>query len=477
MKRGRFVWLIGLGVTLLIIAVPILLFTGRTETQAQSPWDAVRTAPQHVDHTSLIKGDLKTGQDVTRVCLTCHEDAAAQVMKTSHFTWVGEPVQFAGRPDPVAIGKANLLNNFCIGVQSNWAGCTKCHAGYGWQDANFDFASAENVDCLVCHEQSGNYLKTTAGNPAEGVDLVSVAQSVGRPTRQNCGGCHFNGGGGDAVKHGDLDSSLYFPSGEVDVHMGRLGFQCVDCHRTDAHQIRGRSISVSVDNKNQLLCTDCHAATAHTDQRINAHTDVVACQSCHVPYTAVRLATKTEWDWSAAGQDRPEDQHEYLKIKGSFVYADKLQPEYAWFNGTVNRYLLGDPLSDLGITVLNPPNGDINDANAKIWPFKIHRAKQPYDVQFNYLLQPMTVGEGGYWTTFDWDSALRAGSAATGIPYSGQFGFAETEMYWTQSHMVPPAKNALQCSDCHGEGTRMNWELLGYPGDPMTWGGRKEASR
>ncbi len=43
---------------------------------------------------------------------------------------------------------------------------------------------------------------------------------VVRPERQNCGACHFNGGGGDGVKHGDLDTSLTKPNKALDVHMG-----------------------------------------------------------------------------------------------------------------------------------------------------------------------------------------------------------------------------------------------------------------
>ena len=38
--------------------------------------------------------------------------------------------------------------------------------------------------------------------------------------------------------------------------------------------------------------------------------------------------------------------------------------------------------------------------------------------------------------------------------------------------MVQPADAALQCYDCHGENGRMDWAALGYPGDPLTWGGR-----
>ncbi|MCZ7673337.1 MAG: hypothetical protein M5U34_42600 [Chloroflexi bacterium] len=113
-------------------------------------------------------------------------------------------------------------------------------------------------------------------------------------------------------------------------------------------------------------------------------------------------------------------------------------PDYDWFNGTVDRYLLGDTLDPTQVTSLNQPLGDITDPAAKIWPFKIHLAKQPFDTTYNYLLQPKTVGEGGFWTDFDWDQALRLGSETAGMAYSGNFDFAPTSMHWNLSHMVAP---------------------------------------
>jgi len=280
------------------------------------------------------------------------------------------------------------------------------------------------------------------------------------------------------VKHGDLDESLYYPTDDIDVHMGRLDFLCVDCHQTKNHLIKGRSISVSVDDRNQIACTDCHSPKLHEDSRINAHTDTLACQACHIPEVALRQATKTHWDWSTAGDsEREEDPHEYLKIKGSFVYEKNLRPEYRWYSGTADRYLLGDPINTLGRTQLNPPKGNIRDPKARIWPFKIHLARQPYDAEFSYLLQPKTAGEGGYWTDFDWDNALRTGSEIAGLDYSGNFDFTETEMFWPQTHMVAPKKEALQCRACHGEKGRMDWEALGYSGDPINRGSQLRERR
>ena len=477
MKEFKYVWLIGLVVTFLLIILPIGLFTSGETKAADEPWDSVPQRVPHTDHTDLMQGPYETGQDVTRACLECHEDAGHEMLQTVHWKWESEPVLLPGREEAVTIGKKNQINNFCIGIQGNWTGCTRCHAGYGWDSADFDFSEQENIDCLACHEQTGAYVKSNSGLPAEGVDLVSAAQSVATPSRLNCGSCHFNGGGGNAVKHGDLDSSLFYPTENIDVHMGRYDFQCVDCHQTEEHQIGGHMISVSSDDANRFDCTQCHSDEVHEDERINAHTETVACQTCHIPEGALRDATKMDWDWSTAGQDIPEDPHEYLKIKGSFVYESDFMPDYAWYNGNADRYLLGDKIDPTTTTVLNQPLGDINDPTAKIWPFKIHTARQIYDSELNILLQPKTVGEGGYWTDFDWDKAARLGAEASGLDYSGEYGFASTEMYWALTHMVQPKENALQCSDCHSDGGRMDWEALGYYGDPMNWGGRNSQTK
>jgi octaheme c-type cytochrome (tetrathionate reductase family) len=472
MKKTKYIWVVGLVITLIIIIVPVVLFVPGFAKTTDDPWEHLPVRKSHVDHTDLISGPFESGPEVTKKCLECHETAAHEVMQTVHWTWESDPYTIPGRDEPITIGKKNSLNNFCIGIQSNWPGCTSCHAGYGWEDADFDFNNQENVDCLVCHDTTGVYIKSTAGLPAEGVDLLAAAQSVGYPTRDNCGGCHFDGGGGNAVKHGDLDEHLYNPTAQVDVHMGGADFVCTDCHQTQNHLITGRSISVSMDDENQVYCTDCHPEDLHEDERINAHTQTVACQTCHIPAGAVKDPTKMYWDWSTAGQDREEDPHEYLKIKGSFIYEGDFTPEYYWSNGTVDRYILGDKIDPSQPTDMNPLHGDINDPTAKIYPFKVHRAKQPYDTVYNYLLQPKTVGEGGFWTEFDWDQALRLGSETVGLEYSGEYGFAETEMNWLITHMVVPAEQALQCNDCHDENGRLDWIALGYNGDPIEWGGR-----
>jgi octaheme c-type cytochrome (tetrathionate reductase family) len=460
--------------TLILLAA---LVTGVTSCSApdgdevqSGPWSRLPERPQHTDHTTFFQEPFTDGPAVTRACLECHPKASEEVMQTAHWNWQGEPVMVPGHDEPMRIGKRNVINNFCIGIQSNWPACTMCHIGYGWEDEGFDFNDQSRVDCLVCHDNSGTYLKKfrAAGLPDESVDLLAVARSVGRPLRQNCGSCHFQGGGGNAVKHGDMDETLLFPSSRIDIHMGKHDMVCIDCHRTEKHRIRGRSMAVSVDNENYLRCTDCHESRPHEEVRLNKHTGRLACQACHVPYMGPDTGTKLSWDWSEAGQDLDiTDEHQYLKIKGRFTWAKKVEPEYYWYNETSTRYILGDRIDPAVPTRMSGPQGSREDPSARIWPFKVHRGKQPYDRVNGYFMVPNVHGSQGFWTVFNWPVALQLGAEVIGLPYSGEYDFAPTEMFFPLSHMVTEPDRALVCRDCHGERGRLDWQALGYAHDPI----------
>lgn len=434
---------------------------------------ANKTKP-HLDHSAYFRAEIKTGPEVTKKCLECHKDAAAQVMKTAHFTWLSGDVERDNKR--LRIGKRNLMNNFCISVSGNWASCTRCHAGYGWTDANYDFNQQENVDCLACHDGSGSYAKDKSGLPSAKVNLAKSAGSVRAPRRDNCGNCHFNGGGGMGVKHGDLDDSLLNPSEDIDVHMGRLDFQCVDCHKTHEHLVPGKVNATysAMTTAARFDCVDCHAENPHADAQLNKHVSRVACQTCHIPAFARKYPTKVAWDWSQAGDStRKDNPHEYLKIKGAFEYEESVVPEYAWYNGHMDRYVMGDKV-DAHDQAINQPLGSRTDPTAKVFPFKVHRAKQVYDPINQILLPPITSGEGGYWTKFDWQAAVKKGAEVAGLPYSGTYDFMPTHMYWPINHMTAPAKQALGCTSCHSREGRLDWKALGYEGDPV--GGRRHGT-
>ena len=433
-------------------------------------------------HKELIQGPFATPQDVTNTCLTCHETAAKEVMNTSHWTWLDEKFLDANN-QTIQRGKKNFVNNFCLALPSNYPRCTSCHVGYGWKDKTFDFGKEENVDCLVCHDQTGKYKKTPtgAGMPDKNVDLAASAQSVGKPTRANCGACHFNGGGGTGIKHGDLDGSLYNPKPSTDVHMGKFGFECIDCHssRDQKHKILGASHGSMAANANHIYCTDCHKGKIHENATINRHLSAVACETCHIPDFARVEPTKVWWDWSKAGEDRPESKDKfgnetYNKMKGEFKWAKNVMPTYKWYNGSAKYYSFGDKIDPSKVVELNSLNGDIKDPKARIAPFKVMRGKQIYDSKNDYLIIPKLFGKDGYWKTYNWNSASQLGMKEINLPYSGSYSFIETEMYWPINHMVAPKEKALKCNSCHGtKADRLDWKALGYSGDPMKAGGRK----
>jgi octaheme c-type cytochrome (tetrathionate reductase family) len=432
-----------------------------------------KKARPSIDHAQLdrLKQPFAKPQDVTAACISCHNGRGTEVMHSSHWEW--QRTEYVQGKGVRTIGKRNVLNNFCIGIASNETSCTKCHAGYGYSDSKFDFNNALNVDCLACHDTTGKYAKANGGSgmPDAAVDLTFVAQHVGKTTRANCISCHGLGGGGNNVKHGDLEVAMISPERSVDVHMSEDGsnLQCVSCHTTENHQISGKLYSVSSMNRNRATCESCHGEVPHQDSVINKHTLKVACQTCHIPTYAKVRPTKLRWDWSTAGRLRDgkpyEEKNEdgvdtYMSIKGSFVWGKNIKPEYAWSNGTASHYLLGDKVEPGKVVKMNELFGSYQDPEAKIIPVKIHRGKQIYDTENKYLIQPKTVsttaGDGGYWKEFNWDRAAEEGMKAVGLPWSGHTGFIETEMVWPVNHMVSPKGQTVGCAECHvREGGRL----------------------
>ncbi|MCA9196326.1 MAG: tetrathionate reductase family octaheme c-type cytochrome [Planctomycetales bacterium] len=475
----RFVPLVLLG---LAIATTVLFGHLRQTEVKPTPLEVLQTQVSHkhvpsVDHTKLaaLQREFDSPQEVTEACLSCHTERGHEVMASSHWNWDRE--EFVEGHGIRAIGKKNVLNNYCVGVSSNLQACDKCHAGYGFVDDDFDFHNPLNIDCLVCHDNSGTYAKSGSGLPAASVNLTEVAQHVGRTSRDTCGSCHFFGGGGNNVKHGDLEQALFDPDREVDVHMatGGANLVCSDCHITRNHQMQGKLYSVSSMNRNRSSCEQCHTEMPHDDNILNEHTLKVACQTCHIPHYAKVAATKTTWDWSTAGKlkdGQPYEQKDqlgnvtYMSEKGTFGWEQNAEPEYAWFNGTAGHYLLGDKVSDQQPIPINQLHGSYADPDAKIIPVKVHRGKQLYDPVQQMLIQPKLVaaekGAGAFWKDFNWETAATAGMQSIGLTYSGQHRFAETSMTWPINHMVAPKEQSLQCADCHHRTNSRLANLTGF---------------
>jgi len=427
-----------------------------------------------VDHSkfSVLQQKFNSPQQVTTTCINCHNKRHHEVMQSNHWNWERE--EYVEGRGIVYLGKKNAINNFCIGTQGNEQSCAKCHIGYGMTSDGKIFTDSTNVDCLVCHDNSETYAKALekGGAPETSLDLNAIAQSVGKPKLSNCGVCHFFGGGGNNVKHGDLDMAMFDATKDLDIHMAVDGakLQCVDCHTTENHNISGKVYSLSSMNLNRNNCEQCHTETPHEDNILNEHSLKVACQSCHIPTYAKGNSTKMYWDWSTAGklkngepyeEDDSLGNHTYLSIKGSFVWERNVEPDYIWFNGTASHYLEGDIITDTTkALVLNQLHGSYNDDESKIYPVKIHIANQPFDPVNRILIQPKLysdkAGEGAFWKDFNWQTSAAAGMKEANLPFSGKISFIKTEMYWLVNHMVATKEKTLDCNSCH---TRDNSRL------------------
>ena len=325
-----------------------------------------RTSPSTADHSQFksLQGPFQSGPEVTEACLGCHTEAAKQLQKTTHWT-----LEYPHPETGQMLGKRHVINSFCGAVASNEPFCTSCHTGYGWDDMRQPAPTSETaVDCLICHDTTGGYKKspTGAGHPiyeyadpvdtsiTRKTDLSHIAKNIGATSSSNCGSCHFYGGGGDGVKHGDLDSSLLTASRSLDVHMSKDGanFACADCHTTSAHSVTGSryltnardTLGIDVPgytDNTRASCESCHGAAPHDKPKLNDHVAQVACQTCHIPeFARGGVATNTWWDWSTAGQldkdGNPQTIRDkdgnlaYLSTKGTFRHEENVVPAYRW---------------------------------------------------------------------------------------------------------------------------------------------------
>ncbi len=402
-----------------------------------------------------LHGPFASGYAVTARCVSCHPGPAAEVMASQHWTWASPAPDLVAADGVTAVagdvGKVNLINNFCVGTPSNDKRCDQCHAGYGGdpdaakpQKSARKYTSAaaggdssipleQRVDCLVCHSNpTAAYAKDPKnfGNPVSTINLAVAAQDIIKPTRTNCGVCHFYAGGGDNVKL--MGSALKNPTEAIDVHMGR-GMECLDCHAGDSHTFRGGGIHTP-GHAGRASCSDCHGAAPHDSTstlgtQLNTHAGKLGCQTCHIPKFSKGQFGKMDWDWSTAGDNtvgtagvittkvnddgtpNPASANAvttYDYIKGNFTWQKNVTPAYRWSNGKGTHALVSDKgdMTGMGLTTddatrlsLGEPIGAPGDG--KIMPFKLMRGRQAVyiDGASSFVINPNVFGTGSLWGT------------------------------------------------------------------------------
>ncbi len=332
--------------------------------------------------------------------------------------------------------------------------------------------------------------------PADGESMVpsmtisrhEAARTVHKTTRQTCLSCHAGAGGGDGVKRGDMSSALVDPDLHTDMHMSAAGesLTCSDCHNKTlpdgtTHRVRGRGLDLRPnDVAERFTCESCHDqphgdySNVIGDSR-DKHATRVSCQTCHIPTYAKVVPTEVSRDWT-----HPHFSAAACNGRGGWlpeeIKAGDLIPTYAWFDGTSEVYFKGEPLDDVPQVILDDgsqayvlgqPNGEVNTADAKIYPMKEHLSVAGRHLASNALIAH---------STFDF---FRTGSFATavesGLEQEGRAGdsydLVQTHTYQTINHGVEEAGNALECGACHsslaGGPVRMDLEAdMGYSPKP-----------
>jgi hypothetical protein len=238
-----------------------------------------------------------------------------------------------------------------------------------------------------------------------------------------------------------------------------------------------RKSLIEDDLASKITCESCHSSSPHKDDaKANDHTDKVACQSCHIPTIARVNPTKMWWDWSTAGikkNGKPYTEKgefakpTYTTKKGHFVWAKNVMPEYFWFNGSIEHLTVKDSIDPSKLVQINRPVGDRDDTNARIFPFKVHRAKLPYDKVNKNLVIPHLFPKGkedkdAYWKGYDWNKAIAFGMEYAGLKYSGEYDFIETAYVFPSTHMVAPKNNVVACTECHTRSEGRLAKLTGF---------------
>ena len=425
-------------------------------------------------------------------CTACHTNAAKEMLGTLHMKWAG-PTPNVTNGGGAVLGKAiKGINTFCTYAMSSKAACFNCHVR---SDGNAPHAPAEaDVDCLMCHndtyqrkfvsdpnsgitvtnvlgqtktyyfgtqDANGNYstVPDYALMPA-GTTLVSLAQTVHRPTKKSCLRCHAKAGGSDWAKRGDMGVNSAAPTVDQDFHMSASGanLKCTSCHKATAHKMGGRGIDLRQTEAANPTCQQCHNSSPHSSSTLNRHANQnrVACQVCHIRTFGKGGATEMSRDWRY-----PVWNPAFCNGQGGFVgeevKASNVKPDYVWFNGTSYVYNVGETIKPnaQGIYTMAKANGGFFGANSKIVPIKRHTSIMPLHTS-GKIVPPMI---NWMFMTGYFDDAVQKGMEEQGL--TGGYSLVNVDAEMLITHGVDPKAKAPKCTECHNyNGTTPDGSLM-----------------
>ncbi len=394
-------------------------------------------------------------------CARCHPDAVESFKDSVHYASrsVVENENFffpgGGRHGMLdracaLVGSTMLLNMLntaytSVEVADEQGGtpgqqCGSCHTNYyntlfeGFlaqtlqgQGMEADAAAAQaeqfllaGVDCLVCHAENYDFrvrmtyeedplgLNTGFGTMDGKAQRIrqdrsyEAVDSITHPSDEACLRCHEHGR--TDYKRGEL------PEPEYDIHY-KLGVSsenpCLFCHEAEGHKFnRGQMVNGDLfaadypvnSEDNDASCAGCHTDRPHESRRLNDHVEHLACETCHITYTAGAETTI----WGDGGflalakgpEGRPAKL--YTKREGRQLMspeelweAYRQRPVYMWFSGLTS--FLAQPLP---LPNANPAASGGQTVQPRIYPFKTIINPMPFDGRFFGIGVPDEDGDG-----------------------------------------------------------------------------------
>jgi len=434
--------------------------------------------------TALINGPIPAHNTITKyegsaTCIRCHAEEATDMVNSLHTTWKAATPELTNT-NGEALGKAKGgVNTFCTYAMSSKNACFSCHVR---SDGNAPHpAAAQDVDCLMCHNDTyqrkfvtdpnstqtvtnvlgktqtyvfgkvdslGNYIiEPDYSKMPAGTLMVNLARTAHLPTSKSCLRCHATAGGGDWTKRGDMGLNSSSPTIDQDVHLSPSGAKltCVDCHPGLNHKIGGRGIDLRGTEAAPPTCEACHTSAPHSDITLNRHAaGQVSCQVCHIRQFAKGGATEMSRDWRT-----PVWNGTFCSGQGGFVGEEVrksfVKPEYVWFDGTSYVYNIGEIITPdaNGAYHMAKANGAIFDGKSSIVPIKRHTSIMP--LHENGKIVPPAI----MWMfmTGNFDVAVEKGMEEQGM--TGNYSLVKTDAEMLITHGVEPKAKAPKCSVCH----------------------------
>lgn len=394
-----------------------------------------------VDPNNLHATLVSYAANGANTCAQCHPDQVAEFKDTVHYASrsvvENENFFFPGG------GKHGMLDRACALVGSNMLlnmlttgyvdladvdattgdpaqQCGGCHTNYyltlmepmlaqQMGDAAAEQVMLSGVDCLICHAEDYDMrLRKTlevdpyglnAGFGTVNGQAQRVAQDRSgaaldsiqpKPTDAMCLRCHEHGR--TDYKRGEL------PEPDHDIHY-ELGVSadnpCTFCHEVTNHKFnRGAMVNGDIfasdypvnSDENSAACLNCHTDWPHSSDRLNSHVAKLACETCHITYTAG--AETTIWADGgflalAKGTDNRPVKLYSKKEDDNNLTAEELwetykqRPIYMPFSGLTSFLAQSVP-----ITNNNPMMTGGAAIEPKIFPFKTIINPLPFDGRF-----------------------------------------------------------------------------------------------